>query len=112
MWIDEIIDDDAPNGWPVIGSSAVPLGLAQRKDLPLRRAPKHRVLRLRRGKAGDIGHRQRRFDLFGRLFQKPIAHFAQSHGIGERAQCVSDWHVQIEAMYLVKVDVIGPELPE
>src|ERR1700732_4677357 len=83
---------------------------ATRKNLVLRKGPKHRILRLTRHETRDAGHFWRRPDLVERPFAKTnIPRFALTDGYGQSLHRFLERSFVVVAVALIEIDIVRPK---
>src|SRR6202040_874555 len=80
---------------------------AARKNLVLRKGPKHRILRLTRHETRDAGHFCRRLDLALRPFAKAnIPRLALTDGCGQSLHRFVERSFLVKAVALIEIDIV------
>src|ERR1700732_3300223 len=83
---------------------------ATRKNLILRKGPKHRILRLTRYETRDAGHLCRRLDLVERPFAKTnIPRLALTDGRGQSLHRFVERSFLVKAVALIEIDIVCPK---
>src|ERR1700730_7115745 len=81
-----------------------------RKNLVLRKGPKHRILRLTRHETRYAGHLCRRLDLVEGPFAKTnITRLALTDGRGQSLHRFVERSVRVKAVAWIEIDIICPE---
>src|SRR3984893_2584208 len=83
---------------------------ATRKNLVLRKGPKHRILRLTRHETDDTRHFCRRLDLVERPFAKTnIPRLALTDGRGQSLHRFVERSFLVKAVALIEIDIVRPK---